>query len=64
VCSSQASSLAAPQIGQGTDNICLMVRFLVFTATGYSLPQLEICSISDTFALLQVSEFFLGPPPT
>jgi len=63
VCSSQASWLVAPQVGQGTDNICLRVRSLVFTAIGYCLPQLEICSISDTFALLQVSEFFLGPPP-
>src|ERR1700730_13026013 len=51
VCSSQASWLLAPQVGQGTDNICLRVRSLVFTATGYRLPQVENCPISDTFAL-------------
>ena len=61
--SSQASFSVAPQVGQGTDNICLRVRSLVFTATGYRLPQFENCSISDTFALRQVSEFFRGPPP-
>jgi len=32
-CSSQASSVAAPQVGQGTDNICFRVSSLVFTAT-------------------------------
>jgi hypothetical protein len=32
-CSSQASSIAAPQVGQGTDNICFGVRSLVFTTT-------------------------------
>src|ERR1700730_2173962 len=58
VCSSQASSLVAPQVGQGTDNICLRVRSLVFTATGYILPQVENCPISDTFALRQASESF------
>jgi hypothetical protein len=63
VCSSQTSSLVAPQVGQGTDNICLRVRSFVFTATGYRLPQFENCSISDTFALRRVSEFFMGPPP-
>jgi hypothetical protein len=63
VCSSQASSLVAPQVGQGTDNICLRVRSFVFTATGYRLPRFENCSISDTFALRRVSEFFMGPPP-
>jgi len=62
VCSSQASSLVAPQVGQGTDNICFRVRSLVFTATGYSLPQLENCPLSDRFAIRQVG--FMGPPPT
>src|ERR1035437_5405996 len=31
VCSSQTSSVAAPQVGQGTDNICFGVSSLVFT---------------------------------
>lgn len=57
VCSSQAPPLVAPQVGQGTDNICLRVRSFVFTATGYSLPQFESCSISDTFALRRFQRF-------
>jgi len=32
VCSSQASSAAAPQVGQGTESICFRVSSLVFTA--------------------------------
>jgi hypothetical protein len=32
-CSSQAFSVAAPQVGQGTDNICFGVSSLVFTTT-------------------------------
>jgi hypothetical protein len=31
VCSSQASPVAAPQVGQGTDKICFGVSSLVFT---------------------------------
>jgi hypothetical protein len=31
-CSSHAFSVAAPQVGQGTDNICLRVSSLLFTA--------------------------------
>jgi hypothetical protein len=33
VCSSQGSSVAAPQVGQGTEHICFSVSSLVFTAT-------------------------------
>lgn len=33
VCSSQASPIAAPQVVQGTDNICFGVSSFVFTST-------------------------------
>ena len=49
VCSSQASSGAAPQVGQATESICFRVRSLVFTAVLCNDPSwknAQYCSFS------------------
>ena len=45
VCNSQASPMAAPQVLQGTDNICFGVSSLVFTRTECNAYVRERCSI-------------------
>jgi hypothetical protein len=44
-CSSQTSLIAAPQVGQGTDNVWLGVSSLAFTAIYCSVPTPKSCSI-------------------
>jgi len=44
-CSSQTSPVAAPQVGQGTDNVWLGVSSLAFTALYCNVPTLKNCSI-------------------
>ena len=44
-CSSQTSPIAAPQVGQGTDNVWLGVSSLTFTATYCNVPTRKSCSI-------------------
>jgi hypothetical protein len=54
VCSSQTSPIAAPQVLQGTDNICLKVSSLVFTIPWCNDPQsknAQYCSNFSTFSL-------------
>src|ERR1700756_4829197 len=52
VCSSHASPIAAPQVEQGTDNICFSVSSLVFTTTLCNVRQLGKCSIMLIFNAL------------
>jgi hypothetical protein len=49
VCSSQASSVAAPHVGQGTDSICFALRSLIFTTTQYDAhtrEKVQYCTFS------------------
>ena len=59
VCSSQASPIAAPQVLQGTDNICFGVSSLLFTVTLCNVPadgKWSILHILNIFAKRQVPE--------
>jgi hypothetical protein len=44
-CSSHTSRIAAPQVGQGTDNVWLGVSSLTFTAIYCNAPTPKNCSI-------------------
>jgi hypothetical protein len=57
--SSHASPIAAPQVGQGTDNICLAVSSLVFIPKDCNFSLLQECSILLIFNLLVGQQFLL-----
>ena len=56
VCSSQASLIAAPQVGQGTDCICFSVSSFVFTTPSCNASTVGKCSIMLTFDKLAVRQ--------
>jgi hypothetical protein len=59
VWSSHASPVAAPQVGQGTDNICFAVSSLVFIPKVCNVSPLLECSILLIFNLLAGQQFLL-----